>query len=132
MGRSSREKGKAGERECAAEMAGLLCTTGRRGVQYAGGPDSPDVVLDNVELHIEVKRVERLSLYAAVAQAVRDAAGKPWLLWTRRNRDESLCIIATAHLLEVARLIVAHAGMGEYGEQADPVADGWVGKDGRP
>ena len=132
MGRSSRDKGKVGERECAAELGAVLHTTGRRGVQYAGGPQSPDVLLEGVELHIECKRVERLALYSAVEQAARDAGGKPYLVWTRRNRSESLCIIPTAMLLEVARLIVERAGMGEYGEQADPVADGWVGKDGRP
>ena len=40
---NSREKGKRGERELAAKLRehGYDC---RRGVQYQGGPDSPDVI----------------------------------------------------------------------------------------
>jgi hypothetical protein len=46
MGRMSRQKGKRGEREAAAELGQLLGVDARRGVQYQGGPESPDVVLD--------------------------------------------------------------------------------------
>lgn len=133
MGRMQRQKGKSGERECAAELAAILGVVGRRGAQNRGGPDSPDVVLDGVELHVEAKRCERLALWPAVEQAKRDSAGRPWLVWHRPNHRESICVIATANLLEVAREIVLQAGMGEAGETGpDPVADGWVGKDGRP
>lgn len=71
MGKTSREKGKRGERE----LAGILKSYGyntRRGVQYNGGPDSPDVV-GLPSIHIEVKRVERLNIDDAVDQAVSDA-----------------------------------------------------------
>jgi hypothetical protein len=131
MGRMSRQKGKAGERECAAEVTPLFGPA-RRGVQYSGGPDSPDVHLSDSDLHIEVKRVERPSLWAWVTQARRDAAGRPWCIYTRKNREEPLLIIPLAHMVEVARQVVLHNGMGEYAEQHDPVADGWVGKDGMP
>lgn len=71
MGKASREKGKRGERE----LAGILRSYGyaaKRGVQYQGGPDSPDVVgLPGV--HIECKRVERLNLDAALKQASDDS-----------------------------------------------------------
>lgn len=71
MGKTSRDKGKRGERE----LAGILKSYGyncHRGVQYHGGPESPDVVgLPGV--HIEVKRVERLNIENAVDQAVSDA-----------------------------------------------------------
>lgn len=67
MGKASRDKGKVGERE----VANILKDHGyeaRRGVQYQGGPGSPDVVgLPGV--HIEVKRTERLKLWEAVQQA---------------------------------------------------------------
>ena len=69
---NSREKGKRGERM----LAQVLREHGyeaRRGVQYKGGADSPDVIgLDGI--HIECKFVERLDLAAAYAQAFRDAA----------------------------------------------------------
>ena len=69
----SRRKGADGERE----LANLLKTYGfdaRRGQQYRGGGDSPDVVgLPGV--HIECKRVEKLNVEAAMAQSRRDAEG---------------------------------------------------------
>ena len=84
---NSRNKGKVGEREFAA----LLREHGfdaRRGQQFSGSPDSPDVVSDAlVWLHVEVKRVQKLNLAEACAQATRDAQGKPWIVAHRRNRE---------------------------------------------
>ena len=89
---NSRNKGKVGEREFAA----LLREHGfdaRRGQQFAGGADSPDVVSDALAwLHVEVKRVQNLNLTDACAQAEGDCgrgapAGhrKPWIVAHRRN-----------------------------------------------
>lgn len=67
MARMSRTKGKVGERE----VAQLLRDHGfpaRRGVQYHGGPDSPDVI-GLPGFHVEVKRVEAFRLYEALEQA---------------------------------------------------------------
>jgi len=84
---NSRQKGKVGEREFAA----LLRVHGfdaRRGQQFAGGGDSPDIVSDSLRwLHIEVKRVQYLNLAEACAQARRDCGGKPWIVAHRRNRE---------------------------------------------
>lgn len=84
---NSRTKGKVGEREFAA----LLRTHGfdaRRGQQYAGNAESPDVISDALAwLHIEIKRVQNLNLAKACAQAKRDAQGKPWIVAHRRNRS---------------------------------------------
>ena len=90
MGKMSREKGKRGEREL-VNVLNKMGVPARRGVQYHGGPESPDVVgMDFV--HIEVKRVERLNIYDAYDQSVYDSAdyetpvvahrknGKPWLV----------------------------------------------------
>ena len=68
----SRDKGKVGERELASELRRLFGIDARRGVQYCGGTDSPDVVTD-LPIHCEVKRIERLSLYPAMKQATEDA-----------------------------------------------------------
>lgn len=107
MGRMSRQKGKRGERECAAEMAALLGVTARRGVQYQGGPDSPDVVLEGVPIHVECKRTERLDLYAAVDQARDECGEKLPMVWHRRNQRDSVVIIETSRLPDVAIAIVA-------------------------
>jgi Holliday junction resolvase len=105
----SRQKGKRGERECAAELASLLGVTARRGVQYQGGPDSPDVVLDGVNIHVECKRTERLDLYAAITQARDECGGKVPIVWHRRNNHDSVVIIETSRLLDVCQAIMAVA-----------------------
>ena len=74
MGRMSREKGKRGERELAKILRGYGYAC-RRGMQYAGGPQSPDVI-GLPGIHIECKRTERLSLYDALAQAKRETGQK--------------------------------------------------------
>lgn len=82
---NSRNKGKRGERE----FASLLREHGfaaRRGQQFSGSPDSPDVVSDALAwLHVEVKRVQHLNLTDACVQAEGDCGGKPWVVAHRRN-----------------------------------------------
>lgn len=70
---NSRRKGADGERELSKVLKGYGFST-RRGQQYRGGGDSPDVVgLPGV--HIECKRVEHLNIEKAMAQSRRDAEG---------------------------------------------------------
>lgn len=73
---NSREKGKRGERQ----WRDVLRAEGfqaRRGQQFAGGADSPDVVCPALPwAHFEVKCVERLNIEDAMEQARRDAAGQ--------------------------------------------------------
>ena len=96
MGRSSREKGKRGELEWAAFLRSHGIAA-RRGRQFSGSTDSPDVVSDLDDVHFEVKRVEQLSVYKAIDQAVAECGdrvpvvahrrnGKPWLV-TMRAED---------------------------------------------
>jgi Holliday junction resolvase len=91
---NSRRKGAAGEREAASEIHRLFGVEARRGRQYCGSDESPDVQAAIPNVHIEVKRVEALRLYPAVEQAVADAGGnipvvlhrasqKPWLAIVR-------------------------------------------------
>lgn len=89
IGRRSRRKGANGERELAKILtdAGYEC---RRGCQYNGRGAADVIGLPNV--HIEVKRVERLDLYGAMTQSICDSKGlelptvfhrrnnKPWLV----------------------------------------------------
>jgi len=89
MGKMSRDKGKRGEREVAALMREHGFEA-RRGQQYQGGDDSPDVVHSIPNLHVEVKFRERVSLYAALEKADLDGpkvpvifhrqVRKPWLI----------------------------------------------------
>lgn len=48
--------------------------TARRGQQFSGGADSPDVICDELKnLHMEVKFVEREAVRNWMAQAQKDA-----------------------------------------------------------
>jgi Holliday junction resolvase len=92
-GRKSRDKGQRGEREFAAELQTLFGIHARRGVQYHGGADSPDVISDFADVHFEVKRCERLSLYPAMQQAVEDAGEKIPVVCHKQNRKEWLVVV---------------------------------------
>lgn len=84
---NSNRKGKVGEREIAAYLREHGYTEARRGQQFHGGSDSPDVV-GMTGFHIEVKRVERLDLNAAMEQSIRDAAENEIpVVFHRRDRD---------------------------------------------
>lgn len=89
MSINSRSKGAKGERELAKILReyGYPC---RRGQQYSGANGDADVVgLPNI--HIEVKRRERLEIYSAIAQAVRDAKnGEKPAVFHRKNDCEWL------------------------------------------
>ena len=50
---NSRNKGKSGELELAHELERLWGVSARRGQQFSGSPDSPDVVTGIPGLHIE-------------------------------------------------------------------------------
>jgi hypothetical protein len=70
---NSREKGKRGERQWRDELRANGYDA-RRGQQFSGSPDSPDVIYDSLPwAHFEVKAVERLNVEAAMNQARRDA-----------------------------------------------------------
>jgi len=101
MACNSNTKGKTGERE----VAKLLRDYGfeaRRGVQYSGGADSPDVVSD-FPLHIEVKRVEKLNIDAAVRQAENDAGNTLFSVFHRKNKQDWLVTMKAETLLELLR-----------------------------
>lgn len=83
---NSKQKGARGERE----IAQILRDSGfeaRRGQQFSGGDDSPDVV-SNFPFHIEAKWVESLNLGNAMAQSKRDSNGKPYCVIHKKSREE--------------------------------------------
>jgi Holliday junction resolvase len=95
MGLGSRTKGARGELEAAEALSrvGLDCA---RTAQRTGKTGLPDLECDGVNLHIEVKRTERLNPYAFMDQAVSDSmrtrrcplvvmrsSHKPWLILLR-------------------------------------------------
>jgi len=85
---NQRAKGARGERLWRDQLreAGF---TARRGQQFSGGTDSPDVICEELKnLHMEVKFVEALNLQKACEQAERDAGLKAWIVAHKRNRTD--------------------------------------------
>jgi len=82
---NSREKGKRGERQWRDELRANGFQA-RRGQQFSGSPDSPDVICDQLGwIHFEVKAVEKLNVEAAMEQARRDSAGQVPIVAHKRN-----------------------------------------------
>jgi len=121
MGIMSRRKGAAGEREAAAKLNEVLGTHLRRGRQYCGGPESPDVAGDLPGLHLEVKRVEALRLYPSLEQAARDAGtGEVPAVMHRMNKKPWVVIVYADDLIRL--LDVVDACRARVAETGDPRA----------
>lgn len=90
MSKTSRDKGKRGEREFAS-----VCRehgyNARRTSQYCGNTGDASDCIGLPGIHIEVKRVEKLNILDAMEQAKHDSKGenKP-IVAHRRNNCEWL------------------------------------------
>ena len=103
MSINSKKKGSRGE----LELAKWLSANGfpaRRGQQYSGTPDSPDVVCPSLpEVHWECKRTERSRPVDWLVKAQSDAPGKtPVVIW-RRNHGQPIAMINADQLLNILR-----------------------------
>ena len=106
MGRFSKSKGKRGERELAAELGRVLGVSARRGMQFQGSPDSPDVVTDIPNVHIECKRSERFRLYEALDQAANDAGiAKVPVVCHRQNNRPWVVIVRLDDLPKLVEIL---------------------------
>lgn len=76
LGKYSRDKGKRFER-LIANMLKARYFPARRGIQYKGGINSPDVICEALEwMNFECKAVEALNLGGAMKQSIKDSKGK--------------------------------------------------------
>lgn len=98
---NSRDKGKRGERQ----WAKFLTENGfeaRRGVQFQGGTDSPDVVCEPLKwAHFEVKRTEKFNAYTAMSQASDDAGEKTPIVAHKRNHKDWLIVMRAEDFLKL-------------------------------
>jgi Holliday junction resolvase len=99
---NSKQKGKRGE----LAWAHFLTDNGfgaRRGQQFSGSPDSPDVICAGLPFHFEVKRVEKLNMRDATAQASGDCGGKPWVVAHKCNNGKWLVTMDAEQWLDLVR-----------------------------
>ncbi len=102
---NSREKGKRGERRWRDVLRDAGFQKAHRGVQYSGGSDSPDVACPELPgIHFEVKAVEALNIWRAMAQSIADAGDKkvPVVAHTR-NRSGWLVTMRAEDWLALIR-----------------------------
>lgn len=101
---NSRAKGARGELLFSKFMKTIWGISARRGQQFSGGNESPDVVHLMHGVHFEVKNVETLKLGPAYLQASEDAGptnipivahkrnNQPWMLTFAASDLEQLCM----------------------------------------
>ena len=106
LGKLSRNKGKAGEREV-AKLFTVRNFPSKRGVQYNGSTGSPDVIIDALSevFQIEVKRTETFNLYSALTQAKSDAPTKVPLVIHRRSKRPWVAVIELNRLIDLFQII---------------------------
>jgi len=114
-GKAARDKGKRGERW----VANYLKERGfdaRRGIQFKGGLNSPDVICDDLPFNLEVKFVEKLNIEDAFAQSKRDAGNlKIPLVINKRSHLDAKVTIRLSDFVDI--LQIAHNrvdGMNDY------------------
>jgi hypothetical protein len=106
MGRiNSRAKGCRGERALRDVFRAAGYPAARRGQQFAGGPDSPDVIVPELPVfHFESKCVEGSKApYDWVAQAVRDSHGKIPVVCHKQNGRDWLAIMPLDEFIKLIK-----------------------------
>ena len=108
MGKFSRNKGVRGEQELASKLRELGIDGAYRSRQFCGSASSADVI-GIPGIHAEVKRCERLSLYASYEQVLRDATGTDDIptVFHRRNGQRWLAVLS---LKDWAKLYQGYMG----------------------
>ena len=105
---NSRAKGNRRELQWTKEQHALGFPLARRGQQY-DGRGAADIVDGIPGTHCEVKGVERLSIYKAMEQAVRDAKlGEIPYVACVKNRKPWLVVVRAGDLRAFARAVLAN------------------------
>jgi len=100
---NSRAKGCRGERMWRDELrdAGF---TARRGQQFSGGSDSPDVICESLpNYHFEVKFVQAGNPYVWMEQAIRDAGVKTPVVAHKRNGKDWLVVMRASDAINLIK-----------------------------
>lgn len=108
MACNSRNKGKRGELEAAAAINEILPhANARRGKQFAGSEDTPDVVAPGLKgLWIEVKRREKLRLREWVDAAAEQCGDLVPVIAHRKNGEGWLITIRMEDIPAFARGVI--------------------------
>lgn len=100
---NSRAKGARGERQ----WRDFLRESGfdaRRGQQFCGSPDSPDVVCKALPFHFEVKCVQALNIDKAMLQAIKDSSGRPPVVAHRKDHCDWMITMKAQDWMELVKM----------------------------
>lgn len=99
---NSRAKGKRGELEIAHLLREYGYDDARRTAQYCGNTGDASDVVGLPNIHIEVKRVEKLNIEKAMAQSSRDARdGEMPVVMHRKDRHPWLVTMSMGDFMEM-------------------------------
>lgn len=105
-------KGKRGEREFAKALRDLGFSA-RRSQQYAGTGETADLITDIPATHFEVKSVEKLNIYKAMEQAVRDSKElKIPVVAHKRSRSDWHITVRLCDLLPLSQTLLKQLNHG--------------------
>jgi len=112
MAINSKQKGKRGELEACKALETILNISHRRSVQYCGKAGDADII-GLKGIHFEVKRSEKMNLYEALSQAVKDAKNDdiPVVMHRKNNKDWVL-VLKAENIVDFA-LVVHKALFGD-------------------
>lgn len=100
---NSKRKGSAGERELCEYLTAAGFPAHRNDQRFTGGKGNPDIDAEGLErFHIEVKRVEKLNISAAMHQAEQDAVNRTPVVIHRRNREPWLITMKLSDYFDAA------------------------------
>ena len=109
----SRRKGAEFERTLARTLREYGYNA-RRGVQYQGGPDSPDV-LGLPGIHIEAKAVERLNIVDAYSQSKADAGVDEFpVVMHKKNYCPIMVTMSLEHWVELYKAFEVELDMEKF------------------
>lgn len=102
---NSKAKGKRGELMAAEALREHLGIEARRGQQFCGTVDSPDVQTSLKGVHFEVKNTESFSIRNATKQAAEECGGNVPVVLHKWNRGEWFAIVPLAQLDRLASIV---------------------------
>jgi Holliday junction resolvase len=97
---NKRQKGKRGERAF-CDVLRAHGFTARRGQQFSGSPDSPDVVCLELPIHFEVKAGNTHSLDAAFRQCASECGGSLPVVSSKRDYTEWMVYLRASDFLTI-------------------------------
>ena len=100
-----KNKGARGERELAKKFTEVFNCEARRGRQFSGSPDSPDVITSIEGIHIECKRTERFLLWDALEQSTNDAGEDVPIVCHRKNNKDWVVVVKLEDLPRLVKCL---------------------------